>query len=300
MTDRKRNNSIWKLLPTAAMMLVIAAVLTLATYAWQVTNHETNDQAGTVTSDDVDASIMPYSLFINEQTPVLDGEGDPTGEYTYEVVVFSDVDNVALNSYDAILGRNPYSSAYIRMPVYGASAGDTLTFTVSANGTLCAEKNNEPRETVGGHELNVILDQYISNIIRISCANIPTTTIAADADKDTIYHSAKEWFDENSAPNETFVTYNDRPSAKEPIVLTGKNSSVNFVLSDGNYTIEDDGMVYVYFKIDYEYDLVDAYISALRLEVGGFKIGEAGHADFSGEVENVGFDLDTIAMTISN
>ena len=125
--------------------------------------------------------------------------------------------------------------------------------------------------------------------------------IPENAAKDTIYNRAKTWFSENSAPSDTFVKYGDRPNLREPVILQRKDLEIALTLAPGNYTVEENGMIYVYFKIDYEYDLVDAYISALRLEQGGFKIGEEGHAIFTGEIENGGgYDLQRITMTVTN
>ncbi len=297
------------LLPSAVTMLVIALTLIAATYAWQVSNHETGIEASAVESDTVEPQILPYTLYIDVQTP---HEDDETGEitYTYEVEVFSDTDDAKLNSYDAILGKNDHSSAYVRMPAYGIASGNTVTFTLSASGTLYrtgTEGNYVYHDSPGTYTqnnvtLNHLMNQYISNIIRVSCANIPLSVIAEDANKDEIYNGAKNWFADHAdtVQSDTFVDYYDRPSPREPIVLVEKNHEIEFTLTSSDYTIESDGMVYIYFKIDYEYDLVDAYISALRLDMGGFKIGEAGHAEFSGLVEDSGFDLERIEMTIDD
>jgi len=271
------------LIPGALGMLVAAAVLVSSSTAFYVTNRDTGGLNSTVGSDSVDPSIMPYALFVKTLT---DAENQ-----TYTVNVYNNSEQAALNSYDAIFNRNEFSSAYIRMPVYGVQSGDTLTFTVTANGPLSEDGTATDSS---GH--NQLMSQYISNIISISCANIPSTTLSPSADRDTVYAGAKSYFDSATAEEKTFVTYDPAPSARQSVGLTGKSAQISFVLDSSDYVIEN-GMVYVYFKIDYKYELVDAYLTALRLQLGGFKIGQAGHTEFSGILDQT-FDLERIEMTV--
>ncbi len=276
-------NSMFVLLLTAMVMLVLASSMVTHTFAWHVTSREAGSADGQVYSDSTEASVTPYSLY----TCSSDGS---------TVTVYSSEDKVSLNSYDAILGRNDYTSVYIRMPVYGVVPGDTIKFTVTANGTLNDVNGNS--SGVDGSGRNILLNQYLSNIISVSCANIPESSIPADASRDTIYHNALGWFSSHSVDKGTFVNYSPGARPRDPVVLNSKSPTMYITLEDGDYTIESDGYVYVYFKIDYEYPLVDAYITALRLQMGGFKIGEAGHSEFSGTVDGIGFDLESIVMSI--
>ncbi len=279
-------------LPAFLSMFIALSVLIASTYAWYVTNRQTLKTDAEVYSGGVDAAILPYSLFINVRSELINQQ---TGDYDYAVQVFNDTDQAALNTYDAILGRNPYTSAYIRMPAYGVQEGSGLTFTITAAGTLNDTNGNS--SGVNAYGRNLLMNQFISNIIRISCANIPASVISPSADKEDVYAGAKNWFDNNLADSATFVQYSPGATSKDPVVLNSKNSTVSFSFTSNDYTIESDGMVYVYFKIDYDYPLVDAYINALRIQMGGFKIGQEGHADFTGAI-NPGFDLVSIQMAI--
>jgi hypothetical protein len=271
----------------AVLLLVAAGVNMIPTFAWHVTNREAGDESGSVRSDSVEASVLPYSLYINED----DGAGN------FSVHVYSSNDQAALNSYDAILGRNDYTSAYIHMPLYGVAAGDTLAFTITANGTLA---NGSNATGVGNNGRNLLLEQYLSNIINLSCGCIPSSTLSATADKETVYSSARSWFEANAASvaKGTFVNYSPGARPGDPVVLNSKSSTMVLRLEPGDYTIESNGQVHVYFRIDYDYPLVDAYISALRLQMGGFKIGEEGHAEFTGVITAGNFDLVSIEMDI--
>jgi|GEM_PF-3352141 len=267
-------------------MAVILAVLIGATMAWNVTVTRTYGGDSSVSSDSAAAAIMPYVVFVQQRND--DGSGGT-------VVTYSQDDTVMLNSYDAIMGRNDCTSAYIRMPVYGIEPGSDLTFTVTSTGTLANGQNATGTETINGRVRNLLMDQYLSNILEISCMNIPTTVIAEDASKETIYAGAKSAFTA-SAQADTFVNYTAPVGNEKTVRLTDKDDAITFTLTSDDYVIEN-GFVYVYFKLDYKYELVDAFIMALRMQLGGFKIGEAGHAEFTGLV-NPGYDLNEIIMTV--
>jgi len=310
-TEKRENNRIKGVFPrfgaflgrwrgvigSGLAILIILVVFISASMAWNLTNKQTYDADGTVESDGVNASVLPYSLYVKHQTV----SGD---NVTYNVQVYSSGDGAELNSYDAIMGRNDYTSAYIRMPVYGVPEGSTLTFTVTCTGSIGTNDEDGVNSTDNVTN-NILMAQYLSNIIEVSCANIRSSVISTSASKEDVYTNALNWFSDSANASAiksgTFVQYRENTGTgrNKTAFLSGKNPTVTFTLAPGDYAVEDDGMVYVYFKLDYKYELVDAYITALRLTQGGFKLNESGHADFTGTVENVGFDLSTIALEIS-
>ncbi len=259
----------------AAAVLVTAIAVVSVTTSWFETNRKDVTRGESVTSDMVDPSVLPYTLYIKDRA-------------TAAVSHYTSTQNAVLNSYDAILGgdSNAWTSAYIRMPVYGILPGDSLSFTVTCTAPLYVTEDNVTH-----------INESISNFIEIRCANIPASTLAADAAETTVYDGALAWFRNNSAQEGAFVQYHTPANAdpRDPVQLDSKSTSITFQFADGTYTIEEDGMVYIYFMIDYDYNLVDAYLHELRGRLGGFKLNEAGHAEFAGLN-----DLERIQMTVSH
>ncbi len=266
----------------ALLLVAIAGTFFVPTFSWTFTNREAGNENGALTSDTTDSAILPYSLYIKQDDTTVN--------------VYTNTDSAAMNSYDSILGRNDYSSAYIVMPVYGVSAGNNITFTITANGAL---NQNGNASGTDGNGKNILMEQYLSNIIYISCANITASNLSPDSTKLAMYNGAKSWFDTHSASTATFVQYSAPANSNDPVVLNSKNTTVSFSFPSGSYTIESNGMVYIYFKIDYKYELVDAYVDALRRSLGGFKLGEAGHAEFTGLISGQVYDLVSIDMLVS-
>lgn len=270
-----------------AVLFVVAAIPAAKT--WYAYNRADKGTSEGVTSAEVAAGAMPYMLYVaRPQTDHID--------QIDHIDIYSSSDAAQLNTFDAIFGgvHNMYTSAYVRMPIYGVPAGKSVKFTV----TCQSDYLNSQSE----------IEKYISNIIQMSCAVIPTSVIAENATATQIYTDAKSYF-QTSAASLTEICFVDYSvttvNGKKTVSVTGKKTEgtekgISFTIPANQIQLVND-KAYVYFKIDYNEDLVYHYIRTSLWGTGGFKLGQTAEDDFSGTISSgspMVFDLKDITMTV--
>lgn len=270
-------------------LLLTVTFLIPATKTWFAWIRESNAAGNGVTSAEVAAGAMPYVLYLARP------KTNPITEIDH-VEVYTNASDARLNTFDAIFGgdNNAYTSAYVRMPVYGIPEGKNIQLTV----TCQSDYEN------GQHEIQ----KYVSNVIQMSCAVIPTSVIAENATSEQIYVGAKNYFQTNAAsiPSDSFVNYTvTTTNGKKSINVTGKKTvgaekGISFTIPANQIQLVN-GKAYVYFKIDYNEDLIYHFVRTALWGKGGFKLGETAADDFAGTIASgdpMTYDLKEIKMTI--
>ncbi len=271
-----------------AVLFVAAAIP--ATKTWYAYNRAGKGAGDGVTSAEVAAGAMPYMLYVARP------QAAPDIDQIDHVDIYSSSDAAQLNTFDAIFGgvHNMYTSAYVRMPIYGVPAGKNVKFTV----TCQSDYLNSQSE----------IEKYISNIIQMSCTVIPTSVIAENATARQIYEDAMTYFQNNAASlaEVSFVDYTvTTQNGGKQVSVTGKKTEgtekgISFTIPANQIQMVND-KAYVYFKIDYNEDLVYHYIRTSLWGTGGFKLGQTAEDDFAGTISSgspMVYDLKDITMTI--
>ena len=277
-------------LPAYALLLsfvVIAMIPATRTWYVRVTENQSNGEG--VTSAGVNMGAMPYVLYVARPRTDAITQID-------HVDVYTNTSQAILNTYDAIFGgdHNKYTSAYVRMPVYGIPSGKDLKLTVTCQADYL--------------DAQVSIARYISNVIQVSCAVIPTSVIPENANSTEIYVGALTYFQNNAASltPKSFVDYtvtsvngvkNANVTGKK---MEGTEKGISFTIPSSQIQMTND-KAYIYFKIDYNEDLVYHYIRNSLWGKGGFKIGETAADGFAGTITDgntITYDLQDVTITV--
>ena len=271
-----------------AVMIGLSFLLLPMTKTWYALSRKDETGGQGIYSEDTGAGVMPYTLYVarprTDQITQID-----------HVDVYSGGSDAVLNTFDSIFGgdSNKYTAAFIRVPVYGVPAGKDVKFTVTCRADYLDDQDQ--------------IERYISNIIQMSCCVIPTNVIAENASVATLYENARVYFLNHvgDLTEKTFVDYSvETQNGVKSIDVSGKMQEndqrcISFVIPDSQIDASDE-KAFVYFKIDYNEDLVYHYIRSVLWGKGGFKIGETSDDAFSGTIsENpMVYDLVDISITV--
>lgn len=273
-----------------AVLLVLILLIPM-TKTWYAKIRESLAAGNEVKSAEASAGAMPYTLYVARPST------NPITSIDH-VEVYTNSGSARLNTFDAIFGgdHNMYTSAYIRVPIFGIPSGKSIKMTITCQSTYKDAQDE--------------IQKYISNFIDVSCAVIPTSVIAENATPTQIYSGAKNYFDTNAASITTtsFVNYSVTTTNGNKVVnatgkkLEGSEKGISFTIPSNQIQLVND-KAYVYFKIDYNEDLIYHYIRTNLWGKGGFKLGETAADDFAGTISGgnpITYDLKEIKMTIND
>ena len=266
---------------SAAVLCLVFMVLIIPSSSWEADNRDVYYTGSGVLSEQIGPVLTPYTVFQRSGQTVstiqISDQLQPASRQNAALL--------QLSPYDAILGENQDTAVFFRIPVYGVSSGDSFTLSVTCNGSLNAQGNH-----VGAQDgVNLLMDSYLSNLVGISCGVIPLSTIPSDATPETVYQSAAAFF--SAVTPQSFVSMSGS-------TIVRKDSQISFQVS--GFTPEN-GMIYVYLKLDYRYELVDAYLTALRRSQPSANRSDS--ISFSGLVssaEPIVYDLGQILLTTAS
>lgn len=271
-----------------ALLLTMIAIIP-STRSWYARILENQTTGEGVTSANVASGALPYVLYVARPRADAITQIDHVDVYTNST-------EAALNTFDAIFGgdHNEYTAAYLRMPIYGIPEGKSIKLTVTCQSDYLNSQNQ--------------IEKYISNIIQMSCAVIPTNVIPENASAAEIYSGAHAYFQNNAASltEKAFVNYSvSGVNGIKTISVTGKNmegtdKGISFTIPANQIQLTND-RAYVYFKIDYNEDLVYHYIRNSLWGKNGFKLGETAADGFAGTIsagDPMIYDLRDVTLTV--
>ena len=241
-----------KLLPQGILLAVISVVLVFAlihgatSFGWFTIN--TTVERSSVRNNvynDRRASFAEYDAFkydFNIGSGVkIPGTVNPDGTLHLDLI---------MNDYDTIFTfRNVDAPMILRFKLEGGAyrTGESLKI-----GMYRENPSERTSDTTVHPNSN---DIYLSDVIYVVCAVIDTNTIAANATPNTIYQSAKAYFETGAGstlPHAEFAVNPGNPANLETTVETITNS-IPPTNSD----------LYIYFYINYDTARISAALTAL-------------------------------------
>lgn len=245
----KRTGKYKKLIPQAALLVFMVAALTSAIVMFGMTSLGWFAQNRDVTGDGMSVEVYAdrksgfteYDAFKYDFTTAqgikIPGTVEDDGTLHLDMV---------MNDYDTIFTfRNIDAPLIIRFKLEGGSyeEGEKLRL-----GLYRYNPTERPTNTTTHPNQN---DVYLSDVVFIQCAVINTSVISENASPDTIYQSAKNFF-ENGAGLSVYKAYfvdNSSNQTDENVVST--TETITNAISKPNN--ED---LFVYFYINYDISLI--------------------------------------------
>ena len=258
----------------ASLLLLLGFVF--PSFGWTLTNRIADQNTVEMQIDDDSISAIPFTAYIYDNV-----------EQEYRI---PEGEDVTLPRYDSVfVEENEYSCLIYKAPIFGSaiSAGSAFTVTLDLqdrSDETGLEDNNfrDSNKVDAEHDDLDAIANFVSNTAYIKCAVIPELQgDAAEGDEKSIYDVAHAYFlNSNSANYEAhqFLTFEPAAEDGAPDVGT-KEPTVTFTLSDYEAP-EENGILYVYFEVSYQPDLVRRMLDSFGFE-------------FSGDVENNSVEMDS-------
>lgn len=236
-------------------LMVVAAVLVGSTLAWYINNRATDNQILSVKSDSADEAIIGCHFIQSTWNAETENE-------TFSVVSTADAVNFALNPYDAIFKTNYHTPAFIRIRLQAGSSS-TMQVGTTVNITLsCSEADTSSLVNQLLADDNPNTDDkwnmVLSNVIHISAAT--NGSLMGEENAATLYNTLAD----NTAwtGDAQFVSWTDQ----DDLSTYGKERvSPVIQLPLAANAINSDGIAEIFVRIDYDDDLIDAFLKSIGL-----------------------------------
>lgn len=267
LTSGKRELSflLWQ---RAAMCLLLAAVTVASTVAWISMQRTTGHQTLQVQSDTADLIIESYNVYrsIWDENLMEYVCRDMTGQ------------EFTLNGYDAVFGKDRKTAAFVRVKLIGdaLTPGKRVMFTLTRQNT-----SPEPGgvATTGNGMMKSGTQQmadYLSNIVEVSAAQI--NALVGETNPTTIYTTAAAYGGWTAA--DTFATSQKVNGKTMPSTKAAQTPGVTC-------TVTSAGSVELFLKLDYNKDLVMAYINSNTGNNQAHRLDKMLSYDFTGDLIEV-------------
>ena len=228
-------------------LLVVAIVLISSTVAWYTNNRKTDNQFLRVQSDSAAEAIIGCYFIQSTWDPATETE-------SFTNVSSVDAASFALNPYDAIFKTNYHTPAFIRIRMRAGSS-TTMQTNIVVNITLTCTGASlvNPNATTAG-AWNTVL----SNVIKMSATT--NGNLLGVEDATTLY---------TTLADETKTTWNTTcrlvswTDADDLSTYSKQTTSPIIRLSLPASAIDSDGVAEVFVRIDYDDDLIDAFLESL-------------------------------------
>ncbi len=269
----KKNKTNINLINVILSLSLTVLILIGSTYAWFSSNNKANNNDLQMQIDSDSLLALPMTTFwsyLNDEIVV------------YEKSVGA---NVHLPTYDSVFEElNDRCRLYIRVPVFGKRIvdGDPFSITLSlrnmdeGKGYTGSEENKNLYEYNEGKNAYQVYDEesgdslsvvalYLSNVVNIKCSLIPSLNEIDDSveNAEEIYEKAFEFFnDYDTTDNFLDVETKEKTDVME-FDFSNYNSSRYLVDSEENAYV-----LYIYFEISYNPDLISNLMEHHELELG--------------------------------
>lgn len=251
------------LIVSVAMLI---AASSYATYAWLTVNRRVSDEGMEMQIDSdslLGMAMMTYWRYKSDEGGV--------------VYAYSSNSKITLPTYDSVFVEdNGDCRVYIRVPVFGRTVNQGNSFTVTLSikskdpsDEIFAENKNYYYYDPMNDEKTDSVALYLSNVVAVKCGVIKGLNDVPDGDasKQTIVDTAKDFFaDAENGTAQKFITVNGNTVSKvkeiEFEVSGYSDSRIKLEGEDNAY------LLYVYFEIAYDEDLVNQMMETWELELG--------------------------------
>lgn len=269
----KKNKTNINLINVILSLSLTVLILIGSTYAWFSSNHK-------ATNDDLKMQIDSDSLLALPMTTFWSRLEDENVVYEKSIGA-----KVNLPKYDSVFEElNDRCRLYVRVPVFGKRIvdGDPFSITLSlrnmdeGKGYTGSEENKnhyEYNETAGAYQVydeetdsfSGVVALYLSNVVSIKCSLIPSLNGIDDSveNAEEIYNTAYDFFNEYEN-TDNFL--NAETKVKTDVMefdFSNYNSSRYLVDGDENAYV-----LYIYFEISYDPDLISNLMEHHELELG--------------------------------
>ncbi len=233
----RRSSLLRQLMLRGVSLVLTAAVLVGAVWAWYARSVEVEHTVKPITSDTVsisldDCAVLKYWLD-TEARPAVKRFNRVTSQY------------IEMLPYDTISNQNEKTPVIVVMPVGGdAISGDMdLKVTVSCTGAY------HPADD------DTFINQYISNILKVRCAAIPMSEFEnADTDE-KVWQAAVDYFADNLITAHKYITGGTGNRSK-PSAGGGQYIVEITIPKEDIAAATYDGLTYLYLELDYDTELV--------------------------------------------
>ena len=252
-------------------LLVFVLLAGAGTYAWMSINRDADNSGVEMQPDGGALRGLPMTVYWKYI--------DDDDELVYTK---SDDNRIILPTYDSVFTElNKDARVFVRVPVLGETIKNGDPFTIDLS--LLNKDDTDGTDTIFSSNKNLYEDPnastkiaklLLSNVINIKCGLIGDLNDAEDSldNAETIVKA-----------NETFFGGTSGISSDKFLAVSGgrptKKTSISFTVSDyasARSVISDDGvenyLLYLYFEISYDPDLVRFVLEARDLELGSEEV----------------------------
>lgn len=252
-------------------LLVFVLLAGAGTYAWMSINRDADNSGVEMQPDGGALRGLPMTVYWKYV--------DDDDELVYTK---SDDNRIILPTYDSVfVEQNENGKAYIRLPVFGETINNGEAFTVTLS--LKNMDDTDGTDTVFSTNKNLYIDPnasvkvaklLLSNVINAKCGVIPALNEVEDSldNAKTIVDTANSFFNGGSSYiSDKFLTVSGASAAKDDTI----SFSVSDYSDDRTLFSDDSGtnyLLYLYFEISYDEDLVRFVMEARELELGNEQV----------------------------
>lgn len=297
-----KKNVFLKVCAVIALAVSIFA-LSLVSYSWYSSNRNAdNYQLPVITDEASGISCGDYLIYVKH---MRNDTGNLLGEPEYEI--FNSLDDVSLNFYDSVFGRNEDTPIIIRIPISLSSAEDgSLNLAIDRRnvgaldgktddyGLKATETFSQSATAEDPQEYSIetgLIVNYLSNISTYKTGIVPSLNSTEPNNAKAIYDGAHTAL--SSIRSQAFA-FQSRSGKVYTVTKTTNAVELNAVYAAGDIAIDPDtdaNTLYLYVEIDYDPYLIAAYIQNHNQS---FKVGKLGNAEL---LRFIG-DLNTITITV--